>query len=521
MMKKPVISLCMIVKNEADCLPRCLKSVKDIADEIIIVDTGSTDETVQEANKFGAQVIMIPWKGDFSHARNAGLNRARGTWILFLDADEELDGDDLEQLRICAEHQEFEAFFLQIYNHSGETINSPTATVNPIIRMFRNRPEYRFRGCIHEQIISSILERQPDAALHITSVKIHHYGYAGTVVADKDKIRRNLQLLEKALVEHPDDPFHHYNIGVEYMRMNDWHAALTHHQESLSLAPPETSYIHLLYKYIACCHFHLGNNREAIDVCDKGLTFFPDYTDLYHLKGTILLASNRKQEAKEMYLIALQKGSSPLLYHTDAGTGTYLSAFALGQICEELGDDRSAIHWYVETIQFQPCWTAPLLRLIRVMKCTNKENELAELIIKRFLPLWKDTTILVVKALIEENCFLAASAVEKSLPKQAISATGKDNTPDGTGAMFLAIGTDLASKNALVNRETGKALQLLQPWLSKHISSRDTLTKEAYQKSRTFLSLADAHLHHITLSSPRSSVYWRARYTLPSPKLEF
>ncbi|MDR6999286.1 glycosyltransferase [Neobacillus niacini] len=520
-MKKPVISMCMIVKNEADCLPRCLKSVKDIVDEIIIVDTGSTDETVQVAKNFGAQVILIPWKGDFSHARNAGLNRARGTWILFLDADEELDADDLEQLRICAEHQEFEAFFLQIHNHSGETINSPTATVNPIIRMFRNRPEYRFRGCIHEQIVSSILDRQPDAALHISSVKIHHYGYAGTVVADKDKIRRNLQLLEKALGEHPNDPFHHYNIGVEFMRMNDWLSALGHLHESLSLAPPETSYIHLLYKYITRCHFHLGNNPEAIEACDQGITMFPDYTDLYHLKGTVLLASNREQEAKEMYLLALQKGPAPLLYHTDAGTGTYLSAFALGQFYEELGDEHSAIHWYIEAIGFQSSWVAPLLKLIRIMKCTHQENELAELIIKRFLPLWKNATLLVVKALIEENCFLAASLVEKSLPKQGISTTEKDNTLDDTGTMFPVVGTDLASKDALVNRETGKALQLLRPWLSKHTSSPDTLTKEAYSKSRALLSLADAHLHHITLSSPRFSVHWRARYTLPFPKIEF
>ncbi|MCM3677007.1 glycosyltransferase [Peribacillus simplex] len=520
-MKKPVISLCMIVKNEADSLPRCLKSIKDIADEIIIVDTGSTDETVQVAKKFGAQVIVVPWKGDFSYARNAGLNRARGTWILFLDADEELDADDKEQLRICAEHLEFEAFFLQIHNHSGETINSPTATVNPIIRMFRNRPEYRFRGCIHEQIVSSILEQQPDAALHITSVKIHHYGYGGTVVADKDKIRRNLQLLEKALGEDPNDPFHHYNIGVEYMRMNDWYSALRHLLESLSLAPPETSYIHLLYKYIVRCHFHLGNNCEAIGACDQGITVFPDYTDLYHLKGTVLLASNRKQEAKEMYLIALQKGPAPLLYHTDAGTGTYLSAFALGQICEELGDGSSAIHWYVEAIRFQSRWTAPLLKLIRVMKCAHQENELAELLIKRFLPLWKDATILVVKALIEENCYLAASAVEKSLLKHGISATRRDNTPECTVAILPEIGTDRTIKDALVNTETGKALQLLQPWLSNLLSSPDTVTKEAYRKSRTLLSLADAHLHHITLSSPRFSVYWRARYTLPSPKLEF
>ncbi|WP_377802120.1 glycosyltransferase [Bacillus benzoevorans] len=520
-MKKPVISLCMIVKNEADCLPRCLNSVKEIADEIIIVDTGSTDKTVQIAKNLGAQVIMVPWKGDFSYARNAGLNRAKGTWVLFLDADEELDQGDAVQLKTCAEHLEFEAFFLQIHNHSGETLDSITATVNPIIRMFRNRPEYRFQGYIHEQIVSSILERQPEAALHISSVKIHHYGYAGTVVAAKDKIQRNLQLLKKALRDSPDDPFHHYNIGVEYMRMNDWHAALKHHQKSLSLAPPETSYIHLLYKYIARSHFHLGNDAEAIETCDQGISLFSDYTDLYHLKGTVLLTSNRKQEAKEMFLVALQKGTAPLLYHTDAGNGTYLSAFALGQICEEMGDGRSAIHWYAEAIQFQPRWTAPLLRLIRVMKCANREHELAELLIERFLPLWKDTILLVVNALVEENCFFAASAVEGSLLKHGISAAEKDNIADGTSGMLPVIETDFTIKNALINGNTGEAFQILQPWLSKHTSSSDAPVQEAYRKSRILLSLADTHLHDMTLTSSQFFIYQRARYTLPSPHFEF
>lgn len=520
-MKKPVISLCMIVKNESDCLPRCLKSVKDIVDEIIVVDTGSTDETVKIAKDFGAQVIFTTWHGDFSRARNAGLNRARGTWILFLDADEELDDDAKEQLRICSDHLEFEGFFLQVHNHSGETLHSPTATVNPILRMFRNHPEYRFKGYIHEQIVSSILNRQPNAAFHITSVKIHHYGYAGTVVADKDKIRRNLQLLEKALGENYSDPFHHYNIAVEYMRMNDWYAALKHLHESLSLVSPETSYNHLLYKYIARCHFYLGDYSEAIEACNQGITLFPDYTDFYHLKGTVLLASNLKQEAKESYLIALQKGPAPLLYHTDAGTGTYLTAYALGQVCEVLGDDRSSIHWYVEAIRHQSRWAAPLLKLIRVMKCANQENELSELLINHCLPHWKEPTWLVVKALNEENCFLAASALETSLSKYGIPNIGKDNTHDSTDDKLLNIGMYPAFKDALLNSETGKALKLLQPLLSNPSSPPDNLTQEAYRNSRMLLSLADTHLNHVTLSSPRFSVYRRARYTLPLPKLEF
>lgn len=94
--RKPLISLCMIVKNEAGNLSRCLTSVRGVADELIIVDTGSTDDTVAVARSFGAAIVSFPWTGDFAAARNAGLEQARGTWILVLDADEELDAGSKE-----------------------------------------------------------------------------------------------------------------------------------------------------------------------------------------------------------------------------------------------------------------------------------------------------------------------------------------------------------------------------------------------------------------------------------------
>lgn len=106
----PLITLCMIVRNEAETLARCLRSVQGAADEIIVVDTGSTDSTPSIARSFGARIIRFPWTGDFAAARNAGLDVARGTWILVLDADEELDPESIKELLVCAKHLEYEAF---------------------------------------------------------------------------------------------------------------------------------------------------------------------------------------------------------------------------------------------------------------------------------------------------------------------------------------------------------------------------------------------------------------------------
>lgn len=197
------------------------KSVHGVADELVVVDTGSTDSTVQIARSFGAAVVSSPWTGDFAAARNAGLKMAKGTWILILDADEELDAGSKEELLLCAEHTEYEAFFLRIHNHKGTSRTSQTITVNPILRMFRNRPQYRFNGIIHEQIAGVIVEATPAAAMHLSTVVIHHYGYADGVVAKKDKISRNVELLKEQLRLNPGDAFHHFNMAVEYMRLGN------------------------------------------------------------------------------------------------------------------------------------------------------------------------------------------------------------------------------------------------------------------------------------------------------------
>jgi glycosyltransferase involved in cell wall biosynthesis len=145
----------MIVKDEADVIACCLKSASNTADEIIIVDTGSTDGTAEIARSLGAIVIDCQWCNDFAYARNAGLQHATGKWILILDADEELNEGSGAKLRQYADQDGAEGFFVHIYNYTGER-NSGPAVINPTIRMFRNLPQHRFEGRVHEQITPSI-----------------------------------------------------------------------------------------------------------------------------------------------------------------------------------------------------------------------------------------------------------------------------------------------------------------------------------------------------------------------------
>ena len=167
------LSLCMITKNEEKNISRCLDSIKDIVDEIIIVDTGSTDKTIEIAKSYGANIYHYKWNNDFSKARNVSLQKATKDWILVLDADEVLPYEEGLKLKNIINTTENEGLFLRLDNII-DNVNLGDAVV---LRAFKNNPKYRFRGSMHEQVIFSIEEVSGKNKIQPTQVKINHYGY--------------------------------------------------------------------------------------------------------------------------------------------------------------------------------------------------------------------------------------------------------------------------------------------------------------------------------------------------------
>ncbi|GIP25933.1 hypothetical protein J23TS9_10630 [Paenibacillus sp. J23TS9] len=523
------ISLCMIVRNEASNLARCLKSVHKAVDQIIVVDTGSTDDTVQIARQFGAQVLQIPWEGDFAKARNAGIELARRPWILFMDADEELDANDIAELHLCAKHMEFEGFFLQVQNHISDHIHSATATVNPLLRMFRRRPEHRFRGRIHEQIAASITEHRPAAKLHITNIKIHHYGYSSGIVAAKDKIRRNVELLQQALQTEPEDPFHHYNMAVEYMRMNEHDSALHHIRQAKQFAATEISYYHLLFKYEARCLFALGHAEEAVSVCSIGLIHYPDYTDLHHLKGVVYLSSGQLIKAEGAFLKAVESGPAPVYYHTETGAGTYLSTLGLGQMYEDAGDDAQAIHWYAETIKLEPGMRLPLNKIIMLMKTNLQEHLIPSLVNDHFKINSPEKMNVMIKLLMANRCYHAAYMLLKN---SQINNDSPENEPLLLICKLLSEGTQLQHSGAFMETgvlspmkqiefsyysgKTEDALKSVEALLAPlHASPAAPFTDQKRSFSRLLTSFTETRLLQVLNDQPHQSVIRRAIRMLP------
>jgi len=225
----PTLSLCMIVKDGGAGLSRCLESARGLVDEIVVVDTGSRDDSVERARSFGAVVLHRAWSDDFAAARNAGLDVARGDWILLLDCDERFDPPRPTALRRALAAPQYAGYFLPVASDlSGDDRLDAT-----ILRLWRHSPEVRFRYPIHEQVLPDlqrVARRAGRRFALLEDVRITHDGYTPAAIAAHDKVTRNLRLFRRAVSLHADEPYLWYKFA-DFLRGHAEHKA-----EALSAA---------------------------------------------------------------------------------------------------------------------------------------------------------------------------------------------------------------------------------------------------------------------------------------------
>ncbi|MBX5441428.1 MAG: glycosyltransferase [Solirubrobacteraceae bacterium] len=344
------LSLCMIVKDEEAMLGRCLDAIADWVDEIIVVDTGSTDRTVEIARARGARVLHHEWTGDFSAARNASFEAATGDWIIYLDADEVLVEGDGPRLRELTGRVWREAFFLTETNLTGR-IEDGTSVTHNALRVIRNRPEYRFEGRIHEQIAHAMPGYLAER-FESTSVRIDHYGYLGEVREAKDKSRRNLELLERQVADGVDTPFLHFNLGSEYQALDENERALEAFERAWEMVrddPLKTSYGFLpslcarLVKATRLC----GRLDETLRRGDETLAFLPRFTDILFEQALAAQAKGDEEHAAQLLEQCLEWGDAPSVYTATRGCGTFLALAALGDLRRRQGrleEARELLH---------------------------------------------------------------------------------------------------------------------------------------------------------------------------------
>lgn len=300
------LSLCMIVKNEAENLPKCLRSANPYADEIIVVDTGSQDDTVVAARAFGCCVSSFAWVDDFSAARNASLSHASCPWILWLDADDIVpDGQEaIIQNLLTLPPQT--GFFAKV---SSITPGSENPEYRQL-RIFPSRPEHRFEQRIHEQIIPSL--RRTGMSFKDTPFRIVHTGYHDPQ-KHAQKAKRNVEMAEKELARDPHNPVLVLSMADALSVSGNHEKAVTAYKKMIAMPNARRINESLFFQAhvnLSLCLLKLGHCREGLDILERLLAMSPKKLDALFMAGNLAMQEGDEQKAKDYWSRAL---SAPLV----------------------------------------------------------------------------------------------------------------------------------------------------------------------------------------------------------------
>ncbi|MGR3311299.1 MAG: tetratricopeptide repeat protein [Candidatus Brocadiales bacterium] len=284
--KKPKISLCMIVRNEARWLPECLNSVKGLVDEMIVVDTGSTDETVKIAEGYGARVLHKSWDDNFSESRNYALKHATGDWILHLDADEKLVKEDTLLVKRIIKNKEINGVYCLFYNTQKDTLGHSQFYLP---RLFRNNIGIYYTGRIHETPVIP-------GNISFSNIRINHYGYSLDEITMETKRKRNASILLQEIRKNPENASVHFYLAKNYYEQGLYDLSLEEGKEVLRLIPgdviakrPEVE----TFLMMAYSHYNKGNYQEAEKLCTQAIEIKSNYIDPHFFLGHLYLMQDK------------------------------------------------------------------------------------------------------------------------------------------------------------------------------------------------------------------------------------
>ena len=371
--EKIPVSVCMIIKDEENYLARCLSSVKPIVDEMIVVDTGSTDRSKDIAIAFGAHVYDYQWENDFAAARNFSISKASGEWIFILDGDEVISPQDHDRFNeiVCQKPKAPVAYSITTrnYNRMANIVGwvpndgqypAEEATIGWLpsekVRLFYGKDQIRFEGAVHE-LVDPVLHRN-NIKIKDCSIPIHHYGRLNKAKLDRkgeiyfeigqkklsekgedvnalrelaiqatilERNQEALDLWQRLLAVNPYPELAavaYVNMGTVYSRLEDFEAALDAAQKALKYDPGLKE---AQYNY-AVAELHRGNAPAAVKTLENLLRGFADYPPAQFILSAAYCCADQKE-----------KGIEGLRHQKNTPMGSFLDA-----PCLELGQSLVA-----------------------------------------------------------------------------------------------------------------------------------------------------------------------------------
>jgi glycosyltransferase involved in cell wall biosynthesis len=357
----------LIIRNEEKYLSRCLASIKDIASEIIVVDTGSTDNSILIASQFTDQIYSYQWKNDFSSARNYCLDKADGEWILVLDGDEELEGECLNLVLAKIQSRDVEGYFVTI-QHKLKNTHELLDSKDLQVRLFRNNKNYRYKGIINEEILDSLREVNPSAQIEIApEISITHYGFNAEDRENRHRLKRNTELIKQGYDREEEELLKHYYMGREYYRHHKFAEALQHFQLVYEYPDQGASYITELLRSISVSLYMLDRSEEALSFIDNALTILPDMGDLYYLQAIVYKNNSQYAKAYQAYKEFVQVIDQPLHYTSVYSQNKDKVYFYMGGLAEYFMDKDNGLFYFLESLKQNPYMLDSLRRMIAIL----------------------------------------------------------------------------------------------------------------------------------------------------------
>jgi tetratricopeptide (TPR) repeat protein len=332
----------MIVRNEAQHLARCLQSTRAVVDETIVVDTGSTDDTLAIAQAHHAQVYSIAWPNDFAVARNISLQYATGEWILVLDADEVLVPGCVPSLQEVL--QQPDILVVNLIRHEVGASQSPYSLLS---RLFRRHPNLRFSRPYHETVDDSatqLLQHEPQwKVFSLSGVAIAHEGYQADAIATRDKFNRARTAMEAYLAKNPEDAYICSKLGGLYVQAGTPTHGVALLKRGLHIGPTEPSILYELHYHFGLALTHSGQIKEAEAQYAAAIAQSippPLKLGAYVNLGSLLKNQGNLEGAQALYLAVLDIAPDFAMGHYNLG----LTLKAMGNLTAAIAHYRRAIN---------------------------------------------------------------------------------------------------------------------------------------------------------------------------------
>lgn len=347
------LSACVITKNEEKNIKQWLQSIQQIANEMIVVDTGSTDKTVELARTAGAKVYAYSWKNDFADAKNFALNQAKGEWILFLDADEYFSEKTIQNVPL---------YINKIHGNTKiDAVNCPLIDIDAddndrymgtsrTVRIFRHDEKLCYEGKIHETLVhkGGILRLIEENS----KIEVYHTGYSSSII--QDKLKRNLEILQMEIAEFGEKRRHYLYLLDCYYGLADYARAIDYAKKCVDEKVAPLGQESLVYRrWIDSLLFSGAKSEELLSVVELAIEKYPNLPEFYWNKGKFLFDQKNYVQAEECLRTALEKIS---LAKTKGASGTFETKltflyYVFGEIFRRKGNIEEALSLLIKSLE--------------------------------------------------------------------------------------------------------------------------------------------------------------------------